>query len=412
MDDSLYWIWLSQVFSCGSDKPMQILSACKSPRAFYEMDDSQRKSLAFLSEKDVRNAGLVSLRRAEKILSDCERIHVSVIPFDDERYPDRLRMIYGPPMVLYALGDISDLDSEVAIAVVGTRNATDYSLSVTEYLSSEMAAAGAIIVSGCALGIDSCAHEGALRAKGRTIAVLGCGLDVDYPQPNHDLKRRILESGGALLSELPPGTQPLPQIFPVRNRLIAGISLGVLVTQAPERSGSLITAEHAVEQGKEVFCVPPYSIFDARFFGVERYLRDGAIAVFSPSDILDVYTYAYANKLDISRLGRGYIEQKRKDGRQETVRRPEEPKIKKSLEPSVSEEYREQLRQKQSETVSLLHEKQLLVYNNLDLTPRFIDELADNTELPASELTSVLTELELLGLAVNVGGRRYALAEK
>jgi DNA processing protein len=167
---------------------------------------------------------------------------------------------------------------------------------VANWICSDLARAGVVVVSGFAVGLDSAAHRGALLAGGRTVAVLGCGIDVDYPKDNASAKQYITKKG-LLLTEFLPGTEPYPKNFPTRNRILSGISLGTLVIQAPERSGSLITASLALEQGRNVFCVPPADIFDKRYAGVVKYLRDGAIPVFSYLDIINEYYHSYAHKL-------------------------------------------------------------------------------------------------------------------
>lgn len=413
MDNKLYWVWLSLLFRYGSNKANLVLSLYDSPEDFYRLSEEELRQLNFLNQSDIQSVKRVSLKRAQKVLDDCKRLGISIVTFGDEDYPQRLRGLYSPPVVLYVLGDISGIDDEVAVTVVGTRRATDYSAYVTEYLSYNMAQAGAVIVSGCALGIDTAAHVGALRAEGRTIAVLGCGLDVNYPRENRDLKKKILKKG-ALISELPPGTETSRHIFPVRNRILAGLSLGVLVTHAPERSGSLITVEHAIEQGKEVFCVPPYSIFDSGFFGVIKYLRDGAIPVFCADDVLREYSGAYAHKLDVSRITGDYISEKKIEGKLGTVSRPkpEQPTAPKQESSEELAADKEALRKRHQEFIDNFDERQLAVYNKLETTPRFIDELADGSGLRVSELLSILTEFEIMGLVKSLGGQRYALNGK
>lgn len=407
MDDKLYWVWLSLLFSYGSSKPDHILSLYDSPEDFYHLNENELHHLEFLTQSDVQAIKRVSLKRAQKIIDDCKRLGISIVTYGDELYPKRLRLIYGPPVVLYTLGDISGIDDEVAITVVGTRRATDYSTYVTEYLSYNLAQAGVIIVSGCAVGIDTAAHTGALKAEGRTVAVLGCGLDVNYPRENRELKKMILKKG-ALISELPPGTEASGRIFPVRNRIMAGLSLGALVTHAPERSGSLITAEHALEQGKEVFCVPPYSLFDSNFFGVIKYLRDGAIPVFCADDILNQYTGAYAHKLDAAKMTGDYIGQKKLSGKLGTISRPKADS-KTAGQPIEKAPKIEDNKDKFADLIAGFDEKQLAVYHKLEVTPKYIDELSGSTGLKVSELLAVLTELEIMGVAESLGGQRYAL---
>ncbi len=414
MNEKLYWIWLSLAFSYGSDKPNEIISRFETPEDFYNLGAEDMLSLDFLTQKDVRNIKGTSLLRAQKVIKDCSKFGISIVAFNDELYPERLKLIYGPPIVLYYKGNITDIDEDVAIAVVGTRRANEYTSEVTKWLSESLARAGVIIISGCAMGIDAIAHFGALKGKGRTIAVLGCGIDVDYPAENHLLKEEILKRNGALVSELPPTTVVNPKYFPVRNRIIAGLSLGVLLTHTPVRSGSLITAEHALEQGKEVYCVPPYSIIDMNCMGVMKYIRDGSTVVSCAEDILMDFYVAYSHKLEKNKIIGDYINQKKLEGRPEKIKVPKniekEPEQKLSQE-EIVDKTNEQ-KEKFSKLISSFDETQLKVYNILDLSPKFIDEISSGCGLNVGIVLSVLTEFEILSIAVSYGGRRYALNNK
>ncbi|WMJ23689.1 DNA-processing protein DprA [Paludicola sp. MB14-C6] len=412
MDEKLYWVWLSLIFNYGNDKPNEILMRYESPEDFYHLTTEQMLELGFLSEKDVKAIKGVSLLRAEKVIKDCKKHQIEIVTIGDNLYPERLKLIYGPPIVLYVQGDILGIDENVAITIVGTRKSSEYTSYATQYLSYHLAQAGAIIVSGCAVGIDTDAHIGALRANARTIAVLGCGLDINYPAENKELKEQILKKG-ALISELPPGEAATGKIFPIRNRILAGLSLGVLVTHAPERSGSLITVEHAIEQGKDVFCLPPYSIFDPQYAGVIKYLRDGATPVFSVKDILIEYYSTYAHKLDVDKIIGDYILEKRLEGRPAKIRVPKQseeqpiPKLDKQEQEKILEEYKHA----NGEIIMSLDEKQILVYNKLTLEPKFIDELSSECNLDVGTILSVLTEFEIMGIVSSYSGRRYALAQ-
>ncbi len=189
MDEIRYWVWLSRVFSYGSEKPRKLLEVFHSPRAVLEASEEDLQKLPFLKESDRRAIARTSLERADKILADCDRLGIRVVSYDSPEYPRRLADIYAPPMVLYVKGDIQGIDEEAGITVVGTRKASDYGKRLTGNLCYELSRAGALIISGCAGGIDTYAHWGALKAGGRTIAVLGCGLDIDYPASNRDLKQ-------------------------------------------------------------------------------------------------------------------------------------------------------------------------------------------------------------------------------
>jgi DNA processing protein len=232
------------------------------------------------------NASLEQQRRRlapEAELERLLRLRVGVLRLVDAEYPRLLREISQPPPLLYIRGQLTTED-EWALAVVGTRRVSAYGRQVTERLAGELAAQRITVISGLARGIDTFAHAAALEAGGRTIAVLGCGPDLVYPPDNAKLAARILEQG-ALVTEFPPGTQPEAGNFPARNRLISGLSLGVLVTEAPEQSGALITTRFAAEQGRDVFAVPG-NITNRGSIGANRLIQDGAKLVLTTDDIL------------------------------------------------------------------------------------------------------------------------------
>ena len=221
---------------------------------------------------------------AERELKRIEPLGISVICFGDPDYPSLLANIYNPPMVLFVKGDLNVLGKS-GLAVVGSRAATSYGLKIARDLSGQLAAKGLVVVSGLALGIDTAAHAGALAAGGDTVAVLGCGLDVCYPKSNERLAAQISEAG-ALVSEYSLGTQPDAFRFPARNRIISGLSRGVLVVEAAQRSGSLITARLALDEGREVFAIPG-RVDSVKSTGTHRLLQEGAKLVGTVDDILE-----------------------------------------------------------------------------------------------------------------------------
>ncbi|HEY2431166.1 MAG TPA: DNA-processing protein DprA [Vicinamibacterales bacterium] len=236
-----------------------------------------------------RAAGAALLARearleAATLLERASHEHIAALPIDDDRYPVLLRTIVDPPIVLWLRGAEAAL-ARPAVAIVGSRAASPYALEVAGRLGAELAGRGVAVVSGLARGVDGAAHRGALRAGGATVAVLGSGPDVIYPAEHRGLAASICQDG-ALLSELGPGAPPLPEHFPQRNRLISGISLGVVVVEASEKSGSLITARCALDQGRDVMAVPG-SILGGRNRGSHALLKDGAKVVETADDILD-----------------------------------------------------------------------------------------------------------------------------
>ena len=206
------------------------------------------------------------------------------ITMENEKYPILLKQIYDPPKCLYVMGNIEILNNP-SIAIVGCREATEYGKKAATYFSYNLAKQNVTIVSGLARGIDSYSHIGTLKANGKTIAVIGSGLDIIYPKENEQLAKKIVEQGGAIISEYPLGTRPQKEHFPARNRIISGISQATLVIEAKEKSGSLITADFAMEQGKDVYSVPG-NINSKNSVGTNNLIKDGAIPVSKFSDIL------------------------------------------------------------------------------------------------------------------------------
>ncbi len=280
---------------------------------------------------------------------------VTIIAIGDAAYPARLRTIFDPPSSLYVRGQLTTAD-DLAVAIVGARRATAYGRIIAEHLARDLAACGITVVSGLARGIDAAAHRGALDAGGRTIAVLGCGPDVVYPPEHGGLMNDVI-GHGAVVSEFTPGTQPHPGQFPKRNRIISGLSLGVVVVEGREDSGALITADAALEQGREVFAVPG-RITDPTARAPHRLLQQGAKLVERVDDILE--------ELHLS------------------------------------------LPARPAPVTPHLEGMEAVVFAQLEVTPEHVDRLAVRCGLPVSAVSRTLTALECKGLAAAWPGARYA----
>lgn len=277
------WIRLTRT-GLSPQRQRQLLNAFGSPKAIFDASDT-----AILRLRGFSDLHLTKIRRAQKDaqperdLWKLERMGAWLLTIKDDRYPSPLLHLPDAPPVLYVLGTMERGD-EAMIAVVGTRKPTDYGRRIAHHIGMELAGRGITVVSGLAEGIDTAAHKGALDGKGRTIAVLGSGLDVLYPKGNRELARRIAERG-ALVTEFPLGTRPQPYHFPQRNRLISGMSLATVIVEAPKSSGALLTADWAVEQGREVFVVPG-PVDRPTFEGNHRLLREGARVFTSVPEML------------------------------------------------------------------------------------------------------------------------------
>lgn len=359
-DDRLrYWLGFHLIPRIGGARIAQLVARLGSIEAAWQA-----------GERELRAAGLPAdavasiLSERPKIdldreINRLEQHGVRPLTLDDDEYPRLLRHISSPPPILYVRGELLATD-ELAIGIVGTRRASTYGADMATRISADLARAGVTIVSGLALGIDTSAHRAALDAGGRTIAVFGCGLDTIYPPRNRNLADQIVESG-ALVSEYPLGTRPDARNFPVRNRIISGMSRGVAVIEAPTRSGALITTMFAAEQGRDVFAVPG-SALSAASAGCHALIRDGATLVTSADHILEY--------LDVAAV-----------------------------------EAHAQSRMALPETDS---ERILIALVGAE--PRHIDELAYDSGLPIHEASGTLLAMELKGLVRGAGAGHYVRA--
>jgi DNA processing protein len=280
-------IELTLVPGIGSCVQRRLLEACQEVSEVFPLGAGTLVGLGAPPESAEAVAARHYRSMSEEILDWCRREGCRLLLRGDHGYPSILSEIYDPPLVLYTRGDQAALEAAAAVAIVGTRKPTPYGLQMAEGLAGDLACRGVVVISGLARGIDAAAHRGCLESKGRTVAVLGCGIDVTYPREHRRLTERILERG-LVLSEFPPGTSPAPQNFPVRNRIISGLSLGTLIVEASEYSGSLITARLAMEQNREVFAVPG-NLTSPRSFGPNYLIKQGAKLVQSWRDVVEEF---------------------------------------------------------------------------------------------------------------------------
>lgn len=288
MSTQKYWIWLS--LKRDARKYWYVLlEKFGDIRRLYSADEKSLLEFG-LPEKAARSLAGKELKEAEQVVEQCRTQDVHIITLEDADYPQRLISIDRPPLVLYVKGRLPDIDGTVCVSVVGTRRPTAYGIAAAESFADALAGAGCTVISGMALGIDSAANRSALKAGGSTVAVLGCGVDVCYPPSNRRLMDDII-AVGAVVSEYPPGTEPAPYHFPERNRIISGLSAATLVVEAPYGSGALITANYALEAGRDVFAVPG-NIGVRNADGCHALIRDGAMLAAKPEHILEVYGLA------------------------------------------------------------------------------------------------------------------------
>lgn len=286
MNNKLYTLLRIARIELNPKAKQAISSALQNAEEFFSLSDEELISFHF-TPTEISNYHFYKDADLSKDEETVEKLGIKLISFWDQGYPKRLAEIFDPPIVLHVLGEIPS-DDNIFMGVVGSRNCNQYGKTACELITGDLARHGVVIVSGGAYGIDSVAHRITLVSNGKTIAVLGNGLDVPYPAPNAPLFKEIVESGGAVISEAPLGSKPSPYRFPVRNRIISGLSDGVLVCQAPVASGSLITANCALEQGKEVFAIPG-NITEKKSSGCLKLLKEGAVLVDSAEDIFSEF---------------------------------------------------------------------------------------------------------------------------
>ena len=283
-----YAIWLAERPGCSAELRMQLLERFGTAQAVWESTERELMEIPGLRQRQREALLQKGLEQAKLILRDCARQNIRVISMEETDYPAPLRDLADAPIVLYVRGTMPDWENTISVGIVGTRRATSYGLNASRWLAANLAHAGCTIVSGMALGIDGQANLGALEADGTTVAVLGCGADVCYPPAHKELMARIIEHG-AVITEYPPGTEPKSYHFPLRNRIMSGLSRGVIVIEAPAKSGALITADRALEQGRDVFAVPG-NINSPQSAGTNRLLREGgAELVTCAADVLAHY---------------------------------------------------------------------------------------------------------------------------
>ncbi len=385
-----YWIWLSNALGAGA-RVDEILSAFDSPRSIYEADGYTRLISGVFTKAQYDKLAATPLENAEETVAVCEKHGWHILTPDCEEYPRKLRNLVDMPLVLYANGDVSLLNEEITVGVVGTRHPCRESVIIAHTICAQMTAKGALIISGGALGIDSAAHEGALDAGGKTVCVLGCGLGTDYLRINEPLRRRISKSG-VLVTEYPPFSPVGRASFPLRNRIISGLSLGVLVVEAGEKSGSLITARCANEQGRDVFAIPG-SILTTAYSGANKLIKDGAMAVTCAEDVLESYSVMYPELIDLRAktvFNRSEPEPPAKPVFSKKADPPAQIKTKKTAPDTVSPDA-------------------AAVYAVFGAEPVHVDEICVKTGLAPSKVLSALTELELEDCIEPVQGKCYVL---
>lgn len=416
MEEIVYLVWLSIAFPYGESKALDIILNQKDLGEFYSMSEKSMNSLNYLSSEDVKCLKSKTIDDAREIVQDCLKNNIKIVTILDDDFPKQLVIIKNVPIVLYYKGNIAFLNEQLIIGIVGTRNSNKYTERVTHTLSSDLSRLGAIIVSGGAVGIDEYAHKGAINSGGRTIVIAGCGLDINYPVDNEKLREQILERNGALISELPPKTRPNAKYFPVRNRIIAGLSQGVCLTHVPIKSGASITARLAVNYGKEIFCVPPWDITNPDCLGVMKFIRDGAKVVADANDIIVEFTTIFSKYSSHNMFKEYLITRSENDFNLKL-----DKKITKSKEQTKSTQINEVIEMIEPKDFNLdefklkwkdfydeLNENQKKIFDSLTNAPQIIDEIFLKSGVPITLCLITLTNFEHEGLVQIHTGQRYS----
>lgn len=396
---TLMWIWAQQALGVGSSWAAKLLADPQRLERFYQADRSRLERRGFSSLQMERLCDK-SLEPAARIVEQMQRLGGHIYTPDSPDYPTLLRVIFSPPLVLYALGQLPDFSAQPGVAVVGTRHAGEYGLRTAETIAAGLAAGGAIVVSGGAEGVDTAAHIGALNAGGITVAVQGCGLAVNYPQSNRGLRERIVRQGGCVLSEMPPFYRGSKYSFPLRNRILSGLSRGVCVIEAPTKSGSLITARHAREQGRDVFAVPG-EIGTGRNDGSNELIRQGATLVSRAEDILREYQQDYPVILNLQNAQSAQYAV----SRQAEKMPPAPPPVRMSRQ--VSHQVKTH-----APAVACpdgVGEEARRLFSLLTEEPQPVDWFVQQMQLPIAQVLTLLTELELFGGVKVCPGQLYRL---
>jgi DNA processing protein len=412
-----YFIWLLSVMGAANPRSIRLISHFGGVKEVYDALTSG-ETAAFLKPYEAKNLKKASLEKSLELIQWCEKRGYGIVTIDEPDYPEPLKHIYNPPILLFTEGDISGISSGVRINVIGTRDPSEYSYNVASYLCSQLAKLGIVIVSGMAVGLDKCSMTAALENNGTVAGVLACGIDVEYPRGSKLFRKRVAESGGVCVSELMPRDSTRPTYFQYRNRIMSGLSSGTLIIEAGERSGCHITALHAINQNRDLFCVPPQSLLEPRYSGVIRYLRDGAIPVFSHIDIVNEYLSDVCERISEEEELSGMKSATPHDLEKPTVKASakSKPKAKAKSTKKQTIEFKHKTSPPQTTPkadYSQLPEEQLKIIKALQKKKLTFDEITSSKRnlCAPDKAYEILLDMELDGLIEKIAGDRYAIVK-
>lgn len=416
MDDTRFWLWSTMIFGvanrriwealCLYEKPSDIEYAYQSGKLALRLTPAEEDNLRKFSSDD-----------AQALLDRYEKQGICAVGYDSPDYPPQLRNIMNPPAVLYYKGNISCLLHTRTITCVGARRALDYSINAANRICRVLAEKGFVILSGFAVGIDIASQLGAASGGYPTAAVMGCGVDVDYPRDNFRYRDRVLSAGGVFVSEFPPGTPPHSANFPKRNRILAGLGRAAVVFEATDHSGSIITANFALDQGRDVYCLPPGNVFSSNYSGNIMLLREGALPLYGAEDILDNFSDGSPNDLEI-RGENGFtgintfgieVFENAQNSTEPVKRKSKTGKSKKHIAASAADNNSKDEKTASGFDAEGLSDVQKEIADLLSHGPVHADVLAAKLGMDPAALMTELTELELLGAAKALPGKMYEL---
>ncbi len=417
-DALLYWIWLSNATVNAPVMANTLLKYFSSAQGVYEAGEEEleqagcslRGRMGSLLDKD--------LARAQSILNYCRQNGVGIVTLEDFFYPERLKSVYNRPILLYYLGNFIDFDTAPCVAVVGTRRASEYGIRCAKQLSYDLALGGAVSVSGLASGVDACAHKASLFCNEFTVGVLGCGIDVVYPRENAELYSQVARNG-LILTEYPPSTRPVGRNFPMRNRIISGLSCACAVIEGSLRSGALITAEYALRQKRPLFSVPG-SIFYEGSGGSNALLALGAKPLLSAEPILELLSKDFPDRIRY-RPGEASPRppQKKAPKKKKLFSSKKEMDASSAAIPPLFDKGAALFKKKPASppeppprpSITRLNELELKLFMKLSSQPSFPDDLVDE-DTPAKEVLKTLTALEMKGFVKKHPGGSFSVIDE
>lgn len=402
MSNKLYWVWAQDALGISASvKSDEIVSYFGNAEKLYLAGEYEWKISGIFTNGQISKLRSTSLDNAKRIVAECEKYKIKIVTPDDGDYPSMLFKLPNLPLVLYVRGDLDCLKNKITVAMVGAREASEIGVRIARSLSASLSRSGAVVVSGAAKGIDSAAHTGALNVGAKTVAVLGCGFGTNYLPENEPLRREIAHHG-ALVTEYPPRTPAFGHNFPFRNRIISGLSYGTIVIEANERSGSLRTVNHALEQGRDVFAVPG-DITSSMNMGTNKLLRDGAKPVFNAMDVLEEYAARYPDMLDVSKIEKVLTADKSPIG---TFK----PRKEKAGKPNTAEQDKKKF--VKTAAPKNVSEKARLIFESFTEETMQAEDLILRTGLNTVDFLSAVTELEILGYVEPLAGKNYKIKQQ